>query len=148
MKKTFRLLSLLLISVMGLGFASCSDDDDEVIAGSELPSEAKAFVSEYFPSASIVSARKDKNEYEVTLSEGTRIEFDKKGVWQDVDAALGKTVPSGFYPASIDEYISATTEGIGINEISKEKRGYDVELTGGIEMLFDYDGQFISYGID
>lgn len=145
MKKTFKLLSLLLVAMMGFGFMSCSDDKDEAITSNELPSEVKAFVTQYFPSSTIVSAQKDKNEYEVVLSEGTRIEFDKKGVWQDVDAAIGQTVPSGFYPSAIDEYISSTTMGTGINEISKVKRGYEVELLGGLEMLFDHDGQFISY---
>lgn len=148
MKKMFKLLPLLLIAVLGLTFQSCDDDKDEAIQSSQLPSNAKEFINQYFPSLQIVSSQKDKNDYEVILSDGTSIDFNKKGEWTDVDAALGKSLPTGFYPAAIDSYIAQNFQGLGINEISKDKRGYEVELVTGTEMMFSYDGTFIGIGVD
>ncbi len=143
MKKILKLLPLLLIAVMGVALSSCDNDKDEPISSTQLPSKATEFISQYFPSASIVSAQKDNDEYDVTLSEGTKIEFNKDGEWIDVDAAVGKTVPSGFYPVEIDNYLSQNFEGQGINEISKVTRGYEVELLSSTEILFGPDGSFI-----
>ncbi len=147
MKKILKLLPMLLIAVLGISLASCSDND-EPISSRDLPSISKDFIIEYFPSASIVSTQKDKDEYNVVLSDGTKIEFDKKGDWTEVDAASGKTLPTGFYPAEIDNYISQNFDGEGINEITKVKRGYEVEITTGTEMVFAHDGSFIEIGVD
>lgn len=149
MKKFMKFLPIMLVAFIGcIALWSCDDDKDETIATDRLPSEAKTFISQYFPSISIVSAQKDKDDYEVVLSDGTRIDFNKSGEWTDVDAPVGKTVPTGFYPAAIDSYIATSYTGTGINEISKERRGYDVELVTGIDLIFDTEGNFISLDND
>ncbi len=84
----------------------------------------------------------------MTLSNGTEIEFDKDGEWIDVDAANGKTLPSGFYPVEIDNYLAENFAGQGISEITKVKRGYEVELITTTEILFGPDGSFIEIGVD
>lgn len=146
MKKILKLLPLFLIAILGSTLLySCDDDDDEVIGSDSLPSAAKAFIQQYYPAASIINTTKDKDDYEVTLSEGTRIDFNKSGEWTDVDAPIGKTIPSGFYPAAIDTYVGANFQGIGINEISKETGGYDVELVTGTELVFNYEGSFVGF---
>ncbi len=146
MKKILKFFPLLLIAVLGVALTSCDNDKDEPIPASKLPAKATEFITQYFPSANIVSSQKDKDKYEVYLSDGTDIDFDKDGEWIDVDAPAGKTIPTGFYPADIDIYITDYYSGVGINEISKEKRGFDVELTSGIDLIFASDGTFI--GID
>lgn len=148
MKKIARLLPVMLLALVGsMMFWSCGDDDkDEPISYENLPAQSKTFLQQYFPSASIVATIKDGNEYEVSLSDGTHIDFNKDGEWTDVDAAIGNTIPSGFYPAAIDTYVSENYPEDGINEISKEKRGYEVELVKGADLLFNYEGTFI--GLD
>ncbi len=145
MKKLMRIIPIMLIALIGITAWSCSDDKDETILSDQLPTTAKTFIATYFPSAKIVSTQKDKDEFEVVLSEGTQIDFDKTGEWKDVDAAIGKTIPSGFYPDAIDTYIATNMAGNGINEISKEKRGYDVELVDGTDLVFNYEGNFIGF---
>ena len=147
MKKILKLLPMLLIAVLGISLASCSDKD-EPVSPTELPSVAKDFIITNFPSASITSVQKDKDEYEVKLSDGTSIDFDKKGDWIDVDAPDGKALPTGFYPAAIDSYLAENFDNEGINEISKVKRGYEVEIISGTEMIFDSEGNFIEIGVD
>ena len=147
MKKIVRILPILLIALAGsMLFWSCGDDDkDEPISYVNLPAQAKSFLEQYFPSASVISTQKDGNEYEVTLSEGTRIDFNKDGEWIDVDATIGKTIPSGFYPAAIDTYVSTNYTDDGINEISKESRGYEVDLLKGADLIFNYEGTFVGF---
>ena len=146
MKKFFKFMPMLLVAVLGFATWSCDDDDDkdEAIAITMLPDSAKEFVTTFFSNAVIVSARVDSNEYEAMLSDGTKIEFDRTGVWTDVDAPRGKTIPTGFYPSAIDTYVAANYSGNGINEISKESRGYDVELVSGVDLVFDYNGEFVA----
>lgn len=144
MKKTaLKLLPLLLMTVLTTALWSCDDDNDEVITSNELPVQAKTFITQYFPTAKVVTAQKDKDEYDVVLSDGTKIEFDRAGEWQDVDAPMGVTIPTGFYPAAIDTYLTDNLITAGINEISKEKGGYEIELTTGTELHFSADGSFI-----
>lgn len=146
MKKLLKFLPLMLAAVMGVALMSCSDKEEFVDADA-LPQTAKSFLLQYYPGTEVISTTKDKDEYSVILKNGTQIDFDKKGDWTGVDSPIGVVVPTGFYPAAIDAYIAEKfPEQGGINDISKEKRGYDVELVGGTELVFNYDGQFI--GID
>lgn len=148
MKKFVKFLPMLLIAVVGsMMLWSCSsDDEDTVISTGALPAPAKAFIEQYYPSATVLSATKDKDEYEVTLTDGTHIDFNKSGEWKAVEAPVAMVIPSGFYPAPIDTYVNENFPETGINEISREKKGYDVELTIGTELYFSTDGTFI--GID
>ena len=82
------------------------------------------------------------------MSDCTQISFNNYGEWIYLDAADGKTLPNGFYPAEIDNYLAQYFEGQGINEITKVKRGYEVELITSTEILFGPDGSFIEIGVD
>ncbi|MDE6048393.1 MAG: PepSY-like domain-containing protein [Paramuribaculum sp.] len=146
MKRLFKFIPVLFAGVIALTLMSCSDDDKD-INPTDLPSNAKAFIATYYPSAKIVKTTKDKNEYDVILNNGHTIDFNKDGEWIDVDAPVGQTVPTGFYPASIDTYISSNfgTSG-GINEISVNARGFEVDLVSGVELIFDQTGTFV--GLD
>lgn len=144
MKKILKWLPLLLVTVV-FGAVAAACDDDKVIGENELPESAKTFVSTYFAPAKVATVYKDGNEYEVMLSDGVRIDFNKSGEWTDVDAPLNEELPTGFYPEAIDTYLLANMDGAGINEISKERYGYDVELVTGTDLRFDSEGKFIRY---
>ncbi|MDE6556070.1 MAG: PepSY-like domain-containing protein [Duncaniella sp.] len=149
MKVLRRILPVFLIFFMGAAFWSCDDDNnDEPLSPDQLPAMATSFINTYFPAASIESAITDDGGYEVVLSDGTTIDFNSTGEWQDVDAPVGMTVPIGFYPAEIDNYIAANADSFGstgINEISKEFARYEVELLNGLDLYFGLDGSFITY---
>ena len=145
MKKLYRILPMLLVAVLSIALWSCSDDDEPVPI-TKLPSSSQTFLNTYFDNVDIISVTKDKDDYEVLLSNGYSVEFNTSGEWTDVDAPVGKTVPAGFYPAAIDTYISSAYSGSGINEISRIDRGYEVELLNGTDLYFSADGTYI--GID
>lgn len=147
MKKILRLIPMLLACVAATAMWSCSDDKDEPVSSNELPAVAKTFLNTYYPSVKVVSTQKDKDEYDVTLANGHSVDFNKNGEWTDVDAPAGETVPTGFYPSAIDTYINESAGGYGINEISREGSGFEVELVTGLDLLFNNDGAFIGYDI-
>ena len=153
MKKNF--LTLLFASLLvfsGFAFTSCSNDDNNEFETSvllkDLPAAAQSFLSQYYPNVAFKSAEKQQIKdiyiYEVELQDGTEITFNSAGEWQEVDAPEGKTVPSGFYPSGIDEYLSQNYSGYGINEINKYDSGYNVELVNnGPELEFNLMGEFV-----
>lgn len=147
MKKISYLL-LLVMSIFTFSFAACHDDDDDMpILANELPQAAKTFISQYYPDIKVVKVTRDQDnnrvEYDVVLGNGHDLTFNANGEWTDVDAPLGQTIPDGIAPANIVEYINQNYNGYGINEISKESYGYDVELTNGIDLEFNAQGEFI-----
>lgn len=146
MKKIVKFIPLMLVALILPLLWSCKDDKEEPVNSENLPQSAKTFLATYYPGEYVISALKDKNDYDVTLSNGHIIEFNSNGVWEDVSAPYGLTVPTGFYPSAIDTYVAENGNGFGINEISRERHGYDVDLVSGVEYRFDTEGRFI--GLD
>ena len=79
MKRILKWLPLLLVTVLLGAMAAACDDDDKVISENELPVSARTFVSTYFAPAKVATVYKDGSEYEVMLSDGVRIDFNKSG---------------------------------------------------------------------
>lgn len=147
MKKTFSILFIALFAALTW---SCSDDDDTPVPPSDLPAAANTFISTYFSGDKIVKVNRDGSganaTYDVIFASGYEVEFNSQGAWVDVDAPMGMTIPSGIAPLAISDYVSLNYPTQGINEISVEYYGYDVELLNGIDLMFDQQGNFI--GID
>lgn len=152
--KKLKFMSALLVGLLSLTTVTACDDDkdkDTIVSATELPTASQTFVSQYYGSTvKIVKVKKeiDKGvvEYDVTLSNRHEITFNAAGEWIDVDAPTGETVPEAIVPVEIREYVETNYPSTGINEISKEVYGYDVDLTTGVDLMFDSTGGFI--GID
>ncbi|MDE6453520.1 MAG: PepSY-like domain-containing protein [Muribaculaceae bacterium] len=144
-----KLLFIAIAAVIAVGFAACSDndDDDRFIALSQLPGNAQSFISAYFGGADVFKVTTENKssgtEYKVTFRNGYEVEFDATGSWTDVDAPSGRTVPVGIAPAAIQNYVDTYFPADGINEISRDYRGYEVELLSGIDLTFNPDGQLV-----
>jgi uncharacterized protein YuzE len=136
------LLCMLLLSVTCLA-------DDKIIPVEQLPAPAKTFVKKYFPQATIEYATKDTEfmgtTYEVRLSDGTEVDFDKKGNWDNVDCKT-KAVPASLVPAAIAQYVKAHYPNTVIVKIDKERGGYEIELSNDLDLKFNSKGKLI--GID
>ncbi|MDE5785060.1 MAG: PepSY-like domain-containing protein, partial [Duncaniella sp.] len=107
MRRFLKFLPLLFAAVAATALWSCGDDDDKPVPANDLPAAARSFLATYFPETGIYSVEKDREGYDVSLSDGHTVDFNLSGEWTDVEAPAGQTIPAGFYPAPIDAYVSA-----------------------------------------
>ena len=144
-KNKFFLVALLCMLLQSLTCLA----DDKIIPVEQLPAPAKTFVKKYFPQATIEYATKDTEfmgtTYEVRLSDGTEVDFDKKGNWDNVDCKT-KAVPASLVPAAIAQYVKAHYPNTVIVKIDKERGGYEIELSNDLDLKFNSKGKLI--GID
>lgn len=146
MKKTLSLFAFMFVALIGLAFTSCDGKDADTIEPEDLPTSITTFLNTYYPGQRIMRSVKTNGKdgkYEIRLHNGHEIDFNDNGEWIDVDAPEGETIPGGIAPAPIALYVVTNYAGAGINEISKESYGYDVELTSGVDLEFDKNGKFL-----
>lgn len=143
--KTMRKLTVIIAATlfaMSTAVASAFSiyDDERTIRYDQLPEAARHFISKHFPTEQPSYTIEDKelthSEYTVVMSSGTKIEFDHKGEWTDVDCR-NASVPESVVPSKIANYVSRHYPSSHIYEISKERNGWEVQLTGGLELMFD-----------
>ena len=138
--------SLLLALVMVVALSSC--EKEEVVGIEEIPSVGQAFLDEHFGDQTVVSVKREKEssegvEYEVRLDNGVTVKFDKGGNWEDVDAPVNGSLPTTFILTPIVDYVEAEYPNVWIKGIDKERQGFDVELTNGVDLVFDTEGNFV-----
>ena len=142
-----RIISAALLGAVMFGTTSC--DKEELISTENLPAAANTFLNEHFDSVKVLSVIREKEalssaEYEVLLNNGVEIKFDKNGNWDEVEARDNTdALPTSFILTPIVTYVQANYEDAGINSIDKEKVGFDVELTNGLDLVFNTAGEFV-----
>ena len=133
--KHFLLFSFSLLLCVGVACASPA----RPISKEQLPSEAQQFLQEYFSSAEVTLAREDgpvvRREYEVTLDNGTYIEFSADGQWREVTSR--DALPSGIVPRSIESFVAKRYPSQVIYHIERGRRDWEVGLSNGVELTFD-----------
>lgn len=144
MKKIILILALILMGITG---ANARDTFSRDV--NDLPQAARTVLKSNFKAGvSVIKIDKDFgmiSEYDVTLSDGSEISFDSKGNWKDVEVASNKSVPKGFIPSAISNYIKKNQSSQRIVGIEKERNGYEVTLSNGIDMKFDKSGNFVKF---
>lgn len=144
--KTIKILMMTLL--FALQTTACSGGD-KVITFDELPAAAQAFISKYFGGKQVSLVKKDKDglktNYDVMLADGTKLEFDNKGEWKDVEAKTDG-VPVELVPAEISSYVSKNYPGQRILQIDRHRSSFEVELSNRLELKFNK--QFELTGID
>lgn len=130
-----------------IGVLAFNAKADTPINPSDLPAVARSFISKAFPNDPIVLAERDKDllrtEYSVNLQSGTEIDFDAKGEWRDVSCKHGSGVPASVVPKSVGSYVAANYPGQKIVEISRDRKKIEVELSSGLDLEFDANGNFL-----
>lgn len=142
MKKLIMALMLLLCG-SGAAFAFI---DSYVIDREKLPEAAQQMLSEYFPKAKVSSIKIDrhllkKTDYDVKLTNGTKVEFSNAGKWKSVDCK-NKAVPEGLVTKPIRNYVKKNHSNLDIVKIEKKPAGYEIRLSDGSELKFNLLGQF------
>ena len=142
MRTISRILVTLVIALTSLTLISCSD---RIIPSEKLPAAAQSFLKEYFPDSPISYVKKEADltpTYEVVLQNGTEIEFNKKGEWDNIDCKR-LAVPAALIPAAISEYVNANFPGQSIVKIDRETYGHEIEMANGLELKFDKKGKLL-----
>lgn len=153
MKKIHIIVTIISVILAGCSFISCSgNNDDEVettVTINDLPVQARDFLNKFYNGVKVAKIEKDNDKgivvFEVELENGHEIVFNEEGVWQQVDAPSGESIPSGIAPQAIVDYLNLNYQGYGINEINLTGYGYKVELVTELDLMFNELGQFIGF---
>ena len=135
--KHSKMMMIALVGLMMHAFSCCADD--KPIPPEQLPQAAKVFVKKTFPEQTIVYAEKDYDSFEARLNNGVKVKFDKKGNWDTVESKT-QPVPSHLVPQVILNYVRSTYHDAFITKIDKERNGYEIELSNGLELKFNKKG--------
>lgn len=145
MKKILSLLVLAIVAVQ-LSFAAdvITKDINQIAA-----SCAWNFINRHFTKPEVAQIKIDKDlmestKYEVLLVDGTEIDFDSKGNWEEVSAKKGKTVPATVVPGFAANYLKTHNfVSEGVTKVERDRKGYEIELSTGISFKFDKKGKFL-----
>lgn len=141
MKKTT--LAALAITALAI---TPSSAEDIAIAPHKLPKAAQNLLNSYFPSKRVVLAIHDNdfkdNDYAVTLSDGTHIEFNSRGRWESIENKEG-SFPSGIIPEKSNNFVSEYYPTVQIIKIERKPYGYEMELSNELDLKFDSTGKMI-----
>ncbi len=152
MKKSMRLIvaAALPVVVSLFVFASCGGAPlhDSEVRFTALPLPAQEFIAAHYDLELIISI-KGGFDYEVTIQDGTEIEFTRSGRLTKVDADQ-HPLPEGIIailPATLLGYLADKFPNEQIKSIEVERTGYVIEMSVFDEdLLFNKDGGFVGLG--
>ena len=114
-------------------------------ASIQVPDAINAFVKQNFPNATIAGVEQDSDhggmEYDIYLSDGTKVDFDANSQWDKVECHAG--VPASLVPQAIANYVKSNYQNMTITKIDREFSGYEIELSNGLDLKFDKSGRFM-----
>jgi len=135
----------LLIAALLIGSLSMMARDEQVeVPASKIPHLGQQSLKSYFPDVQVTRVLKTKskvkNSFEVTMDNGTVIEFDKHGNWTAVTTD-GTPVPEQMVDYRIRSVIAERHPGAQVVRMWKDndkdhKQHY--VLDNGEEVVFDY----------
>lgn len=142
MKKFF--LTAIFAIIMSLSASA----DKYSIKRSDLPQTAQEFLSTYFPKNKVSMVKTDrhllkKTDYDVKLTNGTKIEFNNKGEWTSVDCKT-REVPQELILKAIRRYLNKNFSDVKVVKIERKSLSYELTLSDGVELKFDRLGIFQS----
>ncbi len=142
-----KIVSTLLLSLAALTAVHADDPVNVIKDPAQLPEKAQAFLNDYFPGQTPVKMLVEKDDlidrdYEVTMPNDIKVEFDRKGEWTKVENKA-YMVPSTIVPKDITKFVVAAYPETDIVSIEKEDRGYEVKLSSGKEVHFNASGKYL-----
>ncbi|MBR3983861.1 MAG: PepSY-like domain-containing protein [Bacteroidaceae bacterium] len=141
MKKMMLILACVFTIV-----TNANADNYRPINVSQLPEKAQTFLTTYFPEAKVSLARKEFDvtelSYDVIFTNGSKVEFDRKGEWTEVDC-LTQPLPAGIVPATIEKVIKEQYPDAKATKIERDRREIDVKLSNRVELTFNKKMQLI-----
>ena len=136
---------LILLSVLALTLGFSSRADERPISYDQLPQAAKAFLAQHFPDRTPLLVQADWEDYEVIYDNGEKVEFTKKGDWKEIDCRMS-AVPDVLVPEQIKAQVNARYPGAVIVKLKKDRIGYDIKLSNGLDL--EFNKRFVITDID
>ena len=141
--------NLLMAVLLILGVASAAAAlpfDKYSISRNDLPEAAREMLDEHFPKVKVSMVKVDrhllkKTDYDVKLTNGTKIEFNNKGRWTHIDCKK-KSVPETLVPKTLRNSVSKKYDGQSIVRITRSSLYYTVGLSNGKQLKYDRLGIF------
>ncbi|MCD8172290.1 MAG: PepSY-like domain-containing protein [Alistipes sp.] len=132
----------VVMAVMAVVLFSTGCGGKKAVTTEELPQQLHALIARDFPGESVAYALREKEglgrtKYEVVLSDGTGIEADGDGDRKEIKCSHGNSVPVTALPQQIHSYLDAKHPDASVRKIEKTGRGYEVELSNGLEIRFN-----------
>ena len=123
-------------------------DDDKPIQVTQMPQLAQQFIKQHFSDSKVALAKMESDflykSYEVIFTNGNKVEFDKKGNWEEVSARKGQVIPASIVPNFAVDYLKAHNFAAeGVTKVERDRKGYEVELSTGVSFKFDKKGKFV-----
>ncbi len=147
MMKTITKFLATFVAFASLSITACSQEE-KPIRFEELPTQAQTFVDAHFSRADVSFVLSERESfgrsYEVGFKSGAKIEFDGSGQWEQVDC-LRNPVPRAIVPGQILDYLDAHYAGTACVHIDRDRNGYEVELSNGLELKFNRSFQLIGH---
>ena len=142
---------IMLITAM-LFTLSITNAEDKVVTFTQIPQSAQEFTNANFKGEKIASAQMETSlfgaitdGYKVVFTDGTEIEFDSDGNWEEISAKTS-SVPSDLIPEKITKYIKDNFGGSPVVVLKKESKVFEVELATKQELKFN--NNYIFIGLD
>ena len=136
----------LTLSFMVASTFNVMADKDVPITVNELPTEAQKVLTTNFSGIKVALAKKEVDfigrSYDVILTNGNKLEFDKNGRWEKLSCKPGG-VPQELIPSFILQFVNEHYSKERIVKIEREKGGYEVELSNDLDLEFDKKGRCI-----
>lgn len=132
-------LVVLFVSLFAL-ISVARADNDKAIQMDQLPQQAQQFIKQHFAGNNVAIAKVENDlfskSYDVIFANGNKVEFDRAGEWKEVDCKYDQ-VSSAIIPEPIRKYATANYPDAKVVKIERDRKDYEVKLSGGLELKFD-----------
>lgn len=131
---------IIALAVFTLGIITAKADNDRLIAKENLPKKAQQFIDSNFKNSKITYVKDEsyflEKSYEVLFADGTKVEFNRKGEWKEIDCRHS-SIPATIVPAKILEYVNSNYQDVRILQIERDRVDYEIKLSNQLEITFD-----------
>lgn len=140
--KLFSKFLLTLALVAGVGFVALAD---KYISSNDLPNAAKAFINKNYNGVNIYHCEKDGSEYDVDLSNGVDLKFNKKGKLLKIETdrgVLSQAVLKAILPAKAIQHLNNKGLVDRVDEVEFRRNSIvvDIDNYDDFEIRFRLDG--------
>jgi len=140
MKKKILMAALLTV---GLSLPFSASAEEKPVKYEELPKSAQTFLAEHFSGWEIADANVDEQDYEVNFKNGSKIEFDLQGNWEEINCKAD-SVPCEILPSAISEYVNTNHKDKKVMEAKRENKRHELKLDNQTELEFDQNNLLVA----